>query len=163
MLQISVVINGDPIIKQFQKTNKGGLMGKNILNILFILLTLGLLLTVSMAAERQEFIASVDKDGVQRVEIVGGSYFFKPNYIVLKVNVPVEISVSKESGMTPHDIVMQAPEAGMDFKVDLSTDPQIIRFTPTRTGKFPFYCDKKLLFFESHRDKGMEGTIEVRD
>jgi hypothetical protein len=138
-------------------------MKGNTLNILVILLTLGLLLTVGMAAERQEFIASVDKDGIQRVEIVGGSYFFKPNYIILKVNIPVEMKLIKESGMTPHNIILNAPEAGMDIKVDLSTEPRIVKFTPTKTGKFPIYCDKKLLFFESHREKGMEGTVEVRD
>jgi hypothetical protein len=138
-------------------------MKGNTLNIIFILLTLGFLLTVGMAAERQEFIASVDKDGIQRVAIVGGSYFFKPNYIILKVNIPVELKLSKESGMTPHNIILNAPEAGMDIKVDLSTEPRIVNFTPTKTGKFPIYCDKKLLFFESHREKEMEGTVEVRD
>jgi hypothetical protein len=143
--------------------NKGDLMRRNTLHGLFILLTLGLLLTAGRAAERQEFIAPVDKDGVQRIEIVGGSYFFKPNYIILKVNIPVELKLSKESGMTPHNIILNAPEAGIDIKVDLSTEPQIVKFTPTKTGKFPIYCDKKLLFFESHREKGMEGTIEVRD
>jgi hypothetical protein len=143
--------------------NKGALMKGNTLNIIIILLTLGFLLTVGTAAERQEFIASIDKDGIQRVAIVGGSYFFKPNYIILKVNIPVELKLSKESGMTPHNIILNAPEAGMDIKVDLSTEPQIIKFTPTKNGRFPIYCDKKLLFFESHREKGMEGMIEVRD
>ncbi len=138
-------------------------MKRNIINVLFIMSALGLLLTVGLAADRQEFIAPVDKDGVQRVEIVGGSYFFKPNYIILKVNVPVELTLSKESGMTPHDFILNAPEAGMDIKVDLSTEPQVVTFTPTKTGEFPFYCDKKFLFFESHREKGMEGTIEVRE
>ena len=134
---------------------------KKKLSLLFLITVL--ILTVSQAAERQEFIAPVDKDGVQRVEIVGGSYFFRPNYIILKVNVPVELKLSKESGMTPHNIILNAPQAGMDIKVDLSTEPQILKFTPTKTGKFPIYCDKKLLFFESHREKGMEGTVEVRE
>jgi hypothetical protein len=39
---------------------------------------------------------------------------------------------------------------------------EIIRFTPTQRGLFTFYCDKKLLFFKSHRDKGMEGLLDVR-
>ena len=99
-------------------------MKRNILSILVILLTLGFLLTVATAEERETFIAPVGKDGVQRVEVVGGSYFFKPNYIVLKVNVPVEMKVTKESGMTPHNIVMHDPQAGMDFNVELSTEPQ---------------------------------------
>ena len=40
---------------------------------------LALCLTNSYGAERREFTASIDKDGVQRVEILGGSYFFTPN------------------------------------------------------------------------------------
>jgi len=105
--------------------------------------------------------ATIDKDGVQRVEIVGGGYFFNPNHIIVKVNVPVELKVRKEGGIVPHDIVMKAYEAGIDFSVSLSKETQVVRFTPTKTGSYPFYCSKKLLFFESHREKGMEGTLEV--
>ncbi len=119
--------------------------------------------SANAAAEKKEFVAKVDPDGVQRVEVLAGSYFFDPNYIIVKVNVPVEMKIKKEPGMIPHDIVLKAPEAGMDIKLELSDSPQIMRFTPTKTGEFPFYCDKKLLFFESHRDKGMVGTLEVRD
>jgi plastocyanin domain-containing protein len=128
-----------------------------------ILLLSGLFLLPAWAAERQEFTASMDKDGLQRVEVVGGSYFFKPNYIILKVNIPVEMKISKDSGVTPHNLIIHAPEAGMDIKVDLSTDPQVIKFTPGKPGKYPFYCDKKFLFLESHKEKGMEGIIEVRE
>jgi plastocyanin len=131
--------------------------------VMIFLLIMGIGLRLGIAAERQEFVASVDKDGIQRVEMIGGSYFFRPNYVILKVNVPVELKISKEAGLTPHNIVIDAPEAGMEIKAELSTEPQIIRFTPTITGKYPFYCDKKFLFFESHREKGMEGTIEVRE
>jgi plastocyanin domain-containing protein len=109
------------------------------------------------------FRADVDKDGVQRVEIVGGGYFFAPNRIIVKVNIPVELKVRKESGLVPHNIVIRAPEAGIDFEESLSTDPKIIRFTPTKAGTYPFYCSKKLLFFESHREKGMEGVLEVTE
>jgi plastocyanin domain-containing protein len=116
------------------------------------------------AAERKEFIAKIDPDGVQRVEVLAGSYFFDPNHIIVKVNVPVEMKITMESGVVPHDIVLKAPEAGMDLKLDLSSStPQVMRFTPTKTGQFTFYCSKKLLFFESHRDKGMAGTLEVRE
>ena len=37
-----------------------------------------------------------DTDGVQRVRIVAGSYFFKPNRIVVRANVPVELAASRE-------------------------------------------------------------------
>jgi len=107
------------------------------------------------------FRAVVDPDGVQRAEIVGGSYFFSPDRVVVRVNIPVDLKVRKEPGIVPHDIVIKAPEAGIDFEESLSSDPKVIRFTPTRTGAYPFYCGKKLLFFESHRDKGMAGVLEV--
>ncbi len=126
-------------------------------------LTMSLILTgVGLAEEKEKktYTAVVDKDGVQRVNILAGSYFFDPNYIIVKVNAPVELTVKKEAGK-PHSLVIKAPDAGMDVNESLSTEPKVIRFTPTKTGKYPFYCDKKFLFFKSHRDSGMEGTIEV--
>ena len=78
------------------------------------------------AAEKKEFTAKTDADGVQRVGMLAGSYFFDPNYVIVKVNVPVEIKIKKEPGMVPHDIVMNVPEAGIDFRQELTDTPQII-------------------------------------
>ena len=114
-------------------------------------------------AEKKQFVATVDKDGIQRIEVLAGEYFFDPNYIIVKVNVPVEIKIKKEPSLVPHTFVIKAPDAGMDIHESLSSEPKIIRFTPTKIGKYPFYCDKKFLFFESHREKGMEGIIEVTE
>ena len=110
---------------------------------------------------KKPVVASIDADGVQRVSIVGGEYFFDPSRIIVKVNVPVELKVTKESGVTPHDIVLKAPEAGIDFAEDIGTTPKVIKFTPTKTGTYPFYCAKKFLMFKSHRERGMEGVLEV--
>jgi len=129
--------------------------------LLFVIVAVVGILFLTAAAQETVTVVPVDKDGVQRVEIVGGSYFFKPNHIVVKVNIPVELTVSKESGLVPHDIAAQSPEAGIVFKESLSTTPKIIKFTPTKAGKYPLYCSKKAPFSKSHRDKGMEGTIEV--
>lgn len=106
-------------------------------------------------------VALIGEDGVQRAEMIGGEYYFKPERLVLIVNVPVELTVKKEPGMVPHDIIMEAPEAGMEFTVSFDKAGEVISFTPTKTGEFPFYCGKKLLFFKSHRERGMEGLIEV--
>ena len=67
-----------------------------------------------------------DADGVQRVRLIAGSYFFKPNRIVVKVNVPVELTASRESGITPHDLVIRAEEAGINVKEDLGSEPKKI-------------------------------------
>ena len=129
---------------------------------LFALLILLLIFSAGVVnGENKQFIASIDQDGVQRVEVLAGEYFFDPNYILVKVNVPVEIKIKKEPTIVPHSFITKAPEAGMDIYESLSSEPKIIRFTPTKVGKYPFYCDKKFLFSKSHREKGMEGVIEV--
>ncbi len=128
-----------------------------------LIITGAIILSVAWAAEtRDVYKATVDSSGVQKVEVLAGSYFFKPNDIIVKVNAPVEISIKKEAGIAPHDIVLHAPEAGIDFKVQLGTEPKVIKFTPTKIGKYPFYCDHRFLFW-SHRAKGMEGTLEVTE
>ncbi len=125
-----------------------------------------ILLILSGAAFAQDtgkkvYQATVGLDGIQRVKVTGGEYFFEPNYIIVKINVPVELIIKKDAGIAPHNIVINEPEAGIDIREDLGTEPKAIRFTPKKTGNFLFYCDKKLLFFKSHREKGMKGTIEV--
>lgn len=116
----------------------------------------------TFAQEQKEvYVAKVDPDGVQRVRLEGGGYFFKRNHIVIKVNVPVELSASREAGIVPHNLVIKAPEAGIAVEEDLATDIKKITFTATVVGKYPFYCSNKLLFFASHRERGMEGALEV--
>ena len=100
-------------------------------------------------------------DAVQRASILGGNHFFQPKRLIVKVNLPVELEVRLEKGVIPHTLVIDAPEAGMSVDEKLSTEVKKIRFTPTATGKYTFYCKNKLLFLKSHRDKGMEGTLEV--
>lgn len=112
-------------------------------------------------AQKKVYRASTDSDGVQRVEIVGGEYYFDPEHIIVRVNVPVEITFTKTPGFTPHNILIKAPEAGIDVNVDMSTKPATVRFTPSKTGLYPIYCDKRFLFFKTHRERGMEGVLEV--
>jgi plastocyanin len=107
-------------------------------------------------------VAVLGADGIQRVEILGGGYFYKPNYVIVKVNVPVEMTIKKEAGFVPHDFVIKAPEAGMNVSETMDTAPKVVKFTPTKAGVYPFYCGKKLLFFTSHRDRGMKGALEVQ-
>src|SRR3990172_12739884 len=101
-------------------------------------------------AEKNFITATIDKDGVQRMEVVGGSHFFKPDKIIFKVNIPVELKVIKEPGIIPHDIVIHEPDAGIDISETLGKEPKVIKFTPKKVGKYPFYCSKKLWFLQSH-------------
>ena len=112
-------------------------------------------------AQKESYVAKADSDGVQRIRVLAGSYFFKPGHIVVKVNTPVELLASRESGITPHNFILRAEEAGLAVEEDLATDPKKILFTATKVGKYSFYCGKQLPFVASHREKGMEGVLEV--
>ena len=112
-------------------------------------------------AEETTVTAHLDADGVQRAIVVGGSYFFKPNHIVVKAHVPVELTLSVEPGRVPHDFKLQSDEARISIETDLDTTPKKVTFTPEVTGKFPFYCTRGMIFMASHREKGMEGVLEV--
>lgn len=128
---------------------------------MFLLISL---VSISAADEKKKvFTAGVDSDGIQRIEVLAGEYFFDPNYVIVKVNIPVELKVRKEPSIVPHDFVINAAEAGLEALEKLSAKPKVIKFTPKKTGKYPFYCGKKLIFSKSHREKGMEGTIEVTE
>ena len=110
---------------------------------------------------KEKQTAKADKDGVQRVKVVAGSYFFKPAHIVVKADVPVELLASREPGITPHNLLIKAPEAGIAVEEELATAPKKIAFTPEKPGKYEFYCAKKPPLFASHRERGMVGVLEV--
>lgn len=132
---------------------------------LYVFAILSAVLAMPVFAEEQAPVdtvrAVIDTDGKQRVEILGGGYFFKPNRIIVKVNVPVELSVKREWGIVPHTFVIKIAESGVMIDESLDTEAKIIAFTPTAVGKYTFYCKNKLLFFKSHEEKGMKGILEV--
>jgi plastocyanin domain-containing protein len=112
--------------------------------------------------QKQRQVVKADQDGVQRVRVLAGSYFFKPNHIVVKVNIPVELTASRAAGLAPHDLVIRAEDAGINVDQDLATEPRKIAFTPKKAGKYAIYSSKKPPFGgASHRERGMEGILEV--
>jgi plastocyanin domain-containing protein len=119
--------------------------------------------SLALAAEWKEkrVEAVVGQDGVQRVEITAGGYYFDPNTIVVKINVPVELIVKRTSGGFGHNIMLLEPEAGVGFQETLNTDPKSIKFTPSKAGKYLFVCTHKVPFSKSHKDRGMYGYLEV--
>jgi plastocyanin domain-containing protein len=134
---------------------------KHALVFTLVLMLLSFGLGFSQEAPEKRVVAAIGADGVQRVEMTGGEYYFDPNVIVVRVNVPVEIKIKKAKGIAPHNIFLKAPEAGIDFSVSLGSEPKSITFTPTKVGKYTFECTHKFLFFKSHKDQGMHGILEV--
>lgn len=132
-----------------------------LLTLFAILFSTGL---PSAAAETvyQVSEAILGDDGVQRIEILADSYFFSPNYLVVKTGIPVELTLRRETLLVPHNFILELAADDIRIERELGREGNILRFTVTTPGKYPFYCSKKLLFFESHRHKGMEGVLDAR-
>ena len=96
------------------------------------------------------------------IDVELGSYFIKPEKISVKVGEPVTLKLTNSASVVPHDLKIVAPEAGIDVKVDVAAGKTAsVSFTPTKAGTYEMICDKKLMFFASHKDKGMHGVLEV--
>lgn len=134
-------------------------MRSNIKNTFLLFFAVLFLIAAEWNADKKEIYRAVaDETGVQKISMTAGNYFFRPNHIVVKINVPVEITIRRE-GIIPHSFVLRSAEAGINLEEKLNNEPMTIRFIPRTEGEFAFYCDGGLI--ESHREKGMEGVLQV--
>ena len=116
-----------------------------------------------VAAEPVAFEVPMDPDGIQRAVIEADSYEFSPRHLVVRAGKPVELTVKSVTVLVPHNFLIDDPKSGLAIKEEIPAGQTVkVSFTPTVPGSFAIYCDKKLLFFKSHREKGMEGVLEVR-
>jgi plastocyanin len=117
----------------------------------------------SSAGQTEPVVLEVGSDGVQHGNMALDSYSYAPNHLVVQAGVPVELTLTSLTRITPHNFVLKDQAAGLSVSEDVSAGKtKTIRFTAIVPGTYVFYCDKKLLFFASHREKGMEGRLEVR-
>jgi len=99
----------------------------------------------------------------QEVTITMESYSFTPSEVVVEAGKPVTLTLSNESFLVPHNFLLDDPSGIRLVDADISSgDTRVVTLTLTEPGIYPFYCDKKLLFFPSHREQGMEGRLIVR-
>ena len=108
-------------------------------------------------------VIPVAADGVQRATITLDSYSYSPNHLIVEAGKPVELTLTSVTTITPHNFIIKDPAGSLSVEQDVSAGKTVIvKFTPTQPGTFPIYCDKRLWPLPSHRDKGMEGKLEVR-
>jgi heme/copper-type cytochrome/quinol oxidase subunit 2 len=102
-------------------------------------------------------------DGMQRATVTLDSYSYTPNHLIVEAEKPVELTLISVTTITPHNFIIKDQSGSLFVEQDVSAGKTVtIRFTPTQPGTFPIYCDKRLWPLPSHRDKGMEGKLEVR-
>ena len=132
--------------------------------------SLGLLLTLSVVAFGAEpasigppFTVPVDSDGVQRTTVTLDSYSYSPGHLIVEKGKPVELTLKSVTTLIPHNFIIKDPGGSLSVEQDVSAGKTaLLKFTPMQPGIFPIYCDKRLWPLPSHRDKGMEGKLEVR-
>ena len=109
------------------------------------------------------FTVPADSEGVQRASVILDSYSYDPAYLVVEKGKPVELTLKSVTTLTPHNFIIKDPAGTLSVEQDVSAGKTaVLRFTPLHSGTFPIYCDKRLWPLPSHRDKGMEGKLEVR-
>ncbi|MCC6139661.1 MAG: cupredoxin domain-containing protein [Nitrospira sp.] len=71
----------------------------------------------------------------------------------------MELTLTSATTITPHNFIIKELSVEQDLSAGKTA---VITFTPAQPGSYPIYCDKRLWPLPSHRDKGMEGTFEVK-
>lgn len=123
--------------------------------------------TIVHAAEPSQsgppMVIPVAADGVQRATVTLDSYSYNPNHLIVEAGKPVELALTSVTTIIPHNFIIKDPAGSLSVEQDVSAGKTVtITFTPPQPGIFTIYCDKRLWPLPSHRDKGMEGTLEVR-
>ena len=126
---------------------------------LLIALQIAVAQAADVALPVPPFVVPMAADGVQRATITLDSYSYTPNHVIVEAGKPVELTLTSVTTITPHNFIIKE----LSVEQDVSAGKTItIKFTPTQTGTFPIYCDKRLWPLPSHRNKGMEGKFEVK-
>jgi plastocyanin len=114
-----------------------------------------LLLSAGTAATRGQ-------DLPQEISLSLGDYHFTPDTLEVQAGKPVVLTLTNTDALTPHNFTLQDAAAGLDIDTNVSAGSKtVIEFTPVKPGSYTFFCNKKLPFMRSHRERGMEGTLRV--
>lgn len=98
----------------------------------------------------------------QVIEVTLGDYRYMPGNIQLAINQPVILRLVNVDSFTPHNFTLEDASDGLDVNVDIPAGGSVdVHLMPLVTGSHTFYCSNKFLFLNSHREKGMEGTLTV--
>ena len=99
---------------------------------------------------------------VQELSLTPGNYHFSPDTLQVHAGRPVRLTLSNTGTLTPHNFTLQAGNAGLNIDTDVSAGRKtVVECTPVKAARYVFFCNKKLPFMKSHRERGMEGTLEV--
>ena len=115
------------------------------------------------SAVAQELLAQTEVSNAEEIVIDMESYVFSPSEITVDVGKPITLILNNQSFLVPHNFLLDDPHGVRVLEADISSgESQSFSLTLTEPGVYPFYCEKQLFFFPSHREEGMEGRLIVQ-
>jgi len=101
-------------------------------------------------------------NNIRVIRVQLGDYHFMPVELQLVAEQPVVLQLVNTDTFTPHNFTLEDPNHGLDVNVDILAGETVeVHLMPLWPGRHTFYCSNKLLFMDSHREKGMQGTLIV--
>ena len=114
-------------------------------------------------ATAQEPLSQSEVSNSREIVIDMESYVFTPSEVTIEAGKPIALILNNQSFLVPHNFLMENPQGLRVLEADISSgESQIHTLTLTEPGIYPFYCDKQLFFFPTHREEGMEGRLIVQ-
>ena len=111
----------------------------------------------------EELLVQQEGSNSEAIVINMESYVFSPSTITAKLGQPITLIVTNQSFLVPHNFLLDNPHGTRVLEADVSSgESQSHVLTLTEPGTYPFYCDKQLFFFPTHREEGMEGRLIVQ-
>jgi plastocyanin len=115
------------------------------------------------SATAQELLPQSDVSNSRSIVIDMESYVFSPSEIMVDAGKPITLVLNNQSFLVPHNFLLDDPNGVRVLEAEISSgESQTHTLTLTEPGIYPFYCDKQLLFFPTHREEGMEGRLIVQ-
>ncbi len=121
-----------------------------------------LLFTLLMSCLFSTVLSYAGESDTRVINIKLGDYRFIPDKINLVTGQPVILRLENTDLITPHNFSLDDASDGLDTNVDVPAGETVdVALLPLFAGTHIFSCRNKLLFMDSHREKGMEGTLIV--
>jgi plastocyanin len=121
------------------------------------MLSPGIILTALLVND-----VTADDSQAPVIHVTLGDYKFSPAEITVSAGKPVVLELQNVDGVTPHNFTLKDAAAGLDVDINVPAgSTKQVELRPSVAGAYTFYCNKKLPFMKSHRDRGMQGRFVV--
>ncbi len=99
---------------------------------------------------------------VFRVPVTLGDYRFSPTRVRIPAGRPVTLELRNTDKLIAHNFTLEQPHAAAQLSVDVGAgQTRSLPLPPLAEGRYRFFCNQKLPFMKSHRERGMHGELLV--